>query len=85
MGFRYDIKDTSEIITPQLVYYKDIIIENIKKAIRIAGSDKRLWPHVKSHKTAEMVKLQMEMGIERFKCATIAEAEMVADCGAGDI
>ena len=42
MGFRYDIKDTSEIITPQLVYYKDIIIEKIKKAILINGTDMRL-------------------------------------------
>ncbi len=85
MDYKYEIKDTSEIITPQLVYYKDIIIENIRKAINLAGSAERLWPHVKSHKTAGMVKLQMEMGIKRFKCATIAEAEMVADCGAEDI
>lgn len=85
MDCRYEIKDTSKIITPQLVYYKEIIIENIRKAIDLAGSAERLWPHVKSHKTAGMVKLQMEMGIKRFKCATIAETEMVADCGAGDI
>lgn len=81
----YELVDTSELITPQLVYYKERIIENVKTAIAVAGGVERLWPHVKSHKTAGMVKLQMQMGITRFKCATIAEAEMLADCGAPDI
>lgn len=81
----YEIQNTEEIITPQLVYYKEIVIENIKKAIARAGGAKRLWPHVKSHKTAGMVKLQQNMGITRFKCATIAEAEMLADCGVQEI
>jgi D-serine deaminase-like pyridoxal phosphate-dependent protein len=33
----------------------------------------------------EVVKLQMKYGINKFKCATIAETEMVARCGASDI
>lgn len=81
----YELQHTEEIITPQLVYYKEIVKENIKKAIVRAGGAQRLWPHVKSHKTAGMVKLQMDMGITRFKCATIAEAEMLAECGVQDI
>ena len=85
MTKRYEIQNTEEIITPQLVYYKETIVENVQKAIDRAGGAKRLWPHVKSHKTAGMVKLQMDMGITRFKCATIAEAEMLADCGVGEI
>lgn len=81
----YKLQHTEGIITPQLVYYKEIVKENIKKAIVRAGGAQRLWPHVKSHKTAGMVKLQMDMGITRFKCATIAEAEMLAECGVQDI
>jgi D-serine deaminase-like pyridoxal phosphate-dependent protein len=32
-----------------------------------------------------MVKLQMQLGITRFKCATIAEAEMLAECNVQNI
>ena len=44
-----------------------------------------LRPHVKTHKMPEIVRLQMKHGIGKFKCATIAEAEMTAECGAKDI
>jgi len=50
--------------------------------INIAGDVNRLIPHVKTHKTAEIVKIQLEKGITKFKCATIAEAEMLAQAGA---
>jgi D-serine deaminase-like pyridoxal phosphate-dependent protein len=48
----------------------------------MAGGPKRLWPHVKSHKSAGMICMQMELGITKFKCATIAEAEIAAEAGA---
>ncbi len=48
----------------------------------MAGSPERLVPHIKTHKTREIVLLQMEQGIRKFKCATIAEAEMLASTGA---
>jgi len=51
----------------------------------MAGSTDRLRPHVKTHKMAEVVKLQVEAGITKFKCATIAEAEMTAASGGKDI
>jgi D-serine deaminase-like pyridoxal phosphate-dependent protein len=53
--------------------------------IAIAGNAGRLWPHVKTHKMPEVVRLQMKQGISKFKCATVAEAEMVANCGASEI
>lgn len=81
----YKIKDTKEIISPSLIYYVDIIRENIKKAISIAGSADRLWPHVKSHKSIDMINVQMGYGITKFKAATIAEAEMVAEAGAEQV
>ncbi len=81
----YAIADPSGIDSPGLIYYLDIITENTKKAIELAGSADRLWPHVKSHKTRELIQMQREMGISHFKCATIAEAQMVAECGAEHI
>lgn len=81
----YALKDTHAMISPALIYYPEIIRENTRKAIEIAGDVSRLWPHVKSHKSAPMVKMQIELGISRFKCATIPEAEMVASVGAKHI
>src|SRR3989442_110060 len=53
--------------------------------IAIADDVKRLRPHMKTHKLAEVIRMQMEQGIMKFKCATIAEAEMTARCGAPDV
>ena len=39
---------------------------------------KRLWPHVKTHKLPQLVRMQLSHGIRKYKCATIAEAEMLA-------
>lgn len=78
----YEVRNAENVISPSLIYYEEIIRENIEKAIRIAGSAERLWPHVKSHKSIDMVKTQIGYGITKFKTATIAEAEMVADAGA---
>ncbi len=81
----YDIQDTDPIISPQLLYYTDYIEQNILNGIRIAGSADKLWPHAKTHKTREIIRLCIEHGITRFKCATIAEAEVAASCGPTDI
>jgi D-serine deaminase-like pyridoxal phosphate-dependent protein len=77
----YVLNDTSNIVSPALIYYRNIILANTKRTVEMAGGAERLWPHVKSHKTAEMIRMQIDMGITRFKCATIAEAEMTAKAG----
>lgn len=82
---RYKLHSEEKIFTPALVYYKDLIEENTRQTVRIAGGADRLWPHVKSHKMKEMISMQMEMGIRRFKCATLAEVRMTAACGAEHI
>jgi D-serine deaminase-like pyridoxal phosphate-dependent protein len=81
----YEISNVGEIPSPALAFYPGRIEENIRRMIRIAGDPGRLRPHVKTHKTAEVVTLQMQHGISRFKCSTIAEAEMAAACGAADV
>jgi D-serine deaminase-like pyridoxal phosphate-dependent protein len=84
-GSLYRVEGEETIDSPALIYYKDIIEENIKKAVSMAGNADRLWPHVKTHKMEAMIRLQQSYGIRRFKCATIAEAEMTARCGAEHI
>ncbi len=78
----YDLVNTDSLDTPALIFHEDIIEANTDKIIEIAGGANRLWPHVKSHKSQHMVRMQQKKGITRFKCATIAEAEMLARCEA---
>ena len=51
----------------------------------MAGGVERLRPHMKTNKLPEVIRMQMDQGITKFKCATIAEAEMVAACLAPDV
>lgn len=71
--------------SPSLLLYADRIESNLELMLQIAGGPERLRPHVKTHKLALLVARQLELGITRFKCSTIAEAEMCAAAGAGDV
>jgi len=85
MDPRYQIADTSDILSPGLVLFREQLEENIDHMIRIAGSLQRLRPHCKTHKMREVIELQLGRGITRQKCATFAEAEMLAETGVKDI
>jgi D-serine deaminase-like pyridoxal phosphate-dependent protein len=81
----YCINDNNEIDSPALVIYKHRVQHNLKLAIQMVGDASRLRPHVKTHKSPELTKLMLQAGITKFKCATIAEAEMLAQCNAADV
>jgi D-serine deaminase-like pyridoxal phosphate-dependent protein len=74
-----------DLLSPSLLVYPRIIERNLDAMIRTAGSPDRLRPHCKTHKMREIVAMQLARGISRHKCATLAEAEMLADCGITDI
>ena len=77
----YKVKEEKKLLTPGLLVYPERIKENITSMIKIAGGIGRLWPHIKTHKMrGEVVKLQMEQGITRFKCATLGEVELLISC-----
>jgi len=82
---KYVIHDTSAIFTPALLFYKDIIQSNLAHMIAMAGDAARLRPHVKTHKTREIVRMELAAGITKHKCATLAEAEMLAQVNAPDV
>jgi D-serine deaminase-like pyridoxal phosphate-dependent protein len=81
----YRIRNVSDVPSPALLIYPDRVESNIRKMVEMAGNVRNLRPHVKTHKMAEIIRLQMKYGISRFKCATISEAELAASCGASDI
>jgi D-serine deaminase-like pyridoxal phosphate-dependent protein len=81
----YTLENEAEIASPGLIFYESRIKENIGLLCSMIDHKERLRPHVKTHKTAEITKLMLEAGIIKYKCATIAEAEMLAVAGAVDI
>ena len=81
----YEPKNPQNIFSPALLIYPHRIEANIKHLIEIAGTVTRLRPHVKTHKMPQIVAMHQKYGINKLKCATIAEAEMVANCGIPDV
>jgi D-serine deaminase-like pyridoxal phosphate-dependent protein len=75
----HEVVNEAEVPSPSILIYPERIEENIRRMVATVGDDPgRLWPHVKTHKMDGVIHLQLEAGIDSFKCATIAEAEMVA-------
>jgi D-serine deaminase-like pyridoxal phosphate-dependent protein len=81
----FSVKEIEKISTPCLLVFPDRIEHNIQEMLRIAGSPEKLRPHIKTYKMAEVIQKQQKYGIHKFKCATIAEAELLASVGAKDI
>jgi len=81
----YHVENLAEIPSPALLIFRERAEENIRRMLEIAGGPGRLRPHVKTHKLAPLVRAQLALGITKFKCATIAEAEMTAEEGAPDV
>lgn len=81
----YALTNESTQDTPALLVYPDRIQQNIDRAIEIAGGVEQIRPHVKTHKMLKVGEMQVASGITHFKCATIAEAEMMAMAGAQDV
>ena len=81
----YSLNNPEEVISPGLLVFPERIQKNIRLMIDMSGDVKQLRPHIKTHKTAEIIRMQMTLGIEKFKCATIAEAELLGMCNAPDV
>lgn len=81
----YPLADVEAIPSPALLYFRRQIESNIDRMLQIAGGARRLRPHVKTFKTMGVVRLYQARGVHAFKCATIAEAEMLAAGGVADI
>jgi D-serine deaminase-like pyridoxal phosphate-dependent protein len=85
MNPAYKFADVSAVFSPALVFFPELIRRNIARVVEMAGGPHRLRPHVKTHKTREIARLLLDAGVTRHKCATIAEAEMLATAGAPDV
>jgi D-serine deaminase-like pyridoxal phosphate-dependent protein len=75
----WKINSETLIDTPFLAVYEDRVRQNIEKLISyVKGDTKKLRPHIKTHKSGEIIELFKIYNIKKVKCATIAEAELAA-------
>ena len=74
------------LASPALVFFLDRIEGNLGAVLRMVGGKAEcLRPHVKTHKTREISRLWMALGVTKHKAATLVEAEMLAQEGASDV
>ncbi|RYY53004.1 MAG: D-TA family PLP-dependent enzyme [Chitinophagaceae bacterium] len=81
----FELNDTSRIDSPAMLVYQSRVEENIRQCLSLAKSVELLRPHVKTSKIAEVCQLMLDYGIRKFKCATIAEGEMLGLVNAPDV
>ncbi len=81
----YALNRPETLDSPALVVFPDRVKQNIATAVAMAGGPGRLRPHIKTSKSADVAGLLLQAGIRKFKCATIAEADMLGQCGAPDV
>src|ERR1700751_5387237 len=79
-------KIAREYGTPAAVIDMDKIERNIARvqaACDAAGVANR--PHIKTHKSPMLAKMQIDAGAKGITCQKLGEAEVMADAGIGDI
>ena len=81
----YTIRNIDEVDTPALIIYPDHVRKNLEVLKSFVTDMTRVRPHIKTNKCPQVSRMMMEAGIHNFKCATIAEAEMLAMEGAHDV
>jgi len=70
--------DKNNIQTPAILLDLDILENNIKNFHQItAGGSKKLWPMIKTHKSTEIARIQLNHGATGFLCGTLDECEAV--------
>lgn len=85
MDPRYRIDDIDALPSPSLVLFGEVLRANLDAMIGLAGGTDRLRPHAKTHKMPAIIRLLEARGIGKHKCATLAEAEMIARAGGRDV
>ncbi len=74
-----------QLDSPALLVFTDRVKQNIQTAVSMVGDLKRFRPHVKTNKSPGACQQMIDAGVSKFKCATIAEAEMLGSIEARDV
>jgi D-serine deaminase-like pyridoxal phosphate-dependent protein len=75
-----------KIDTPALIVDERIVRHNISALQKHCDSaGLKFRPHIKTHKSIRLTKLQLDAGATGINCQKIGEAEIMADAGCDDI
>jgi D-serine deaminase-like pyridoxal phosphate-dependent protein len=78
--------DFGQLDTPSLLLDLDIMEANLRRINDFAREHRIAWrPHIKTHKSVEIAKRQMELGAVGITVAKVSEAEVMARGGIPDI
>ena len=77
----YRLQDPDGLETPAMLLFHEVMEHNIRSVCELAGGAENLMVHVKTHKSEAVTRREIEHGITGFKCATLAELEMVLRAG----
>jgi D-serine deaminase-like pyridoxal phosphate-dependent protein len=76
------VSPATEIDTPALVVSEDILRRNIETMAAFGrGVGVNLRPHIKTHKTVQIARLQIAAGAIGVTCAKVGEAEVMVGLG----
>lgn len=76
----------TELQTPAILVDLDVLDNNIRRYQELCDkSGKRLWPMVKTHKSTEMIDMQLAAGADGFLCGTLDECEGLCAHGVRNI
>jgi D-serine deaminase-like pyridoxal phosphate-dependent protein len=82
----YLINDASELLTPALAIYSEIVDQNIATTIHLLSGDPGRWrPHVKTAKLQFIMHRLVQRGISQAKCSTTVELSTACAAGIKDI
>jgi D-serine deaminase-like pyridoxal phosphate-dependent protein len=74
------------LATPALLVDRSALDANIRgMAERVSAVGAWLWPHAKTHKSAEIARAQLAAGAQGITVATVAEAETMVAAGVDQI
>lgn len=83
---KYIGKGFQVLPTPCLLVEKEQLAHNLRAMqASVEKFGKRLRPHIKTHKCVEIARMQVEAGAIGVTCATVGEAEAMAEGGIQDI
>ncbi len=75
-----------ELDTPSVIVDLDVLERNIAEMAAVAMAEGvQLRPHIKTHKSPRIARMQLDAGAVGITCAKLGEAEAMADGGITDI
>lgn len=76
----------NDLRTPALLLDKNKLIKNIDYIVTLAEKYRVNYrPHIKTHKSIDIVKMQLDKGAVGITVATVGEAEVMVEAGVKDI